>query len=337
MWWTFASGIGPESIGGVDGGPTGFRSLVTRAAAPSPRAPRHDAPGGSGDRARGRAGAARPDHDRRLRGLERRRRGRDARPSSTWLGRLGRRAGRRARPRGLLRLPGQPAAGSARRRRPPPDHLADHPDPAGARRPAPTATSSWSHGIEPSMRWRSFAIELLEFAQAVGVSSCSSRSARCWPTCRTPGRIPITATSERRGHDPAATTSRRASYEGPTGIVGVLAGRRRPGRPARRCRCWAAVPHYAGGTPSPKATLGAAAPARGAARHHRSRTASCPSRRGPGSTASTSWPSPTTRWPSTSRRLEQAQGHRRPARGQRRRHRAGVRALPAPARRRAPA
>ena len=43
-------------------------------------------------------------------------------------------------------------------------------------------------------------------------------------------------------------------YEGPTGIVGVLAdAASQAGLPA--LSLWAAVPHYAGGVPSPKATL----------------------------------------------------------------------------------
>ena len=54
-------------------------------------------------------------------------------------------------------------------------------------------------------------------------SACawSSRSARCWPTCRTAARSAITgiasdeALVERLGFEPP-------SYEGPTGIVGVL-------------------------------------------------------------------------------------------------------------------
>jgi predicted ATP-grasp superfamily ATP-dependent carboligase len=45
-----------------------------------------------------------------------------------------------------------------------------------------------------------------------------------------------------------------SSYEGPTGIVGVLAdAATQVGVPS--VSCWAAVPHYAGHSPSPKATL----------------------------------------------------------------------------------
>jgi predicted ATP-grasp superfamily ATP-dependent carboligase len=45
-----------------------------------------------------------------------------------------------------------------------------------------------------------------------------------------------------------------STYEGPTGIVGVVAdAANQVGLPS--VSCWAAVPHYAGHTPSPKATL----------------------------------------------------------------------------------
>ena len=43
-------------------------------------------------------------------------------------------------------------------------------------------------------------------------------------------------------------------YEGPTGIVGVLADAATQSG-LQSVSCWAAVPHYAGHTPSPKATL----------------------------------------------------------------------------------
>nr|WP_284291722.1 hypothetical protein [Angustibacter aerolatus] len=63
-----------------------------------------------GDRARGRPAPARPGHARCLRGLERRRGGRVGHHRAPGAG-VGRRALRRPRPGGLLRLPGQPADG----------------------------------------------------------------------------------------------------------------------------------------------------------------------------------------------------------------------------------
>ena len=154
---------------------------------------------------------------------------------------------RGARPGGLLRLPGQPAAGrrstDGRRRITWPTTrilLAPH-------RPASTATSSSSHGIEPSMRWRAFTHRAARARRSGSASTTlRHRSARCWPTCRTPGPIPVTATP--------ATTRRSGRPLGARAVPlrGTDRHRRRaqptpPPRPAcRRCRCWAAVPHYAG-------------------------------------------------------------------------------------------
>jgi len=66
--------------------------------------------------------------------------------------------------------------------------------------------------------------------------------------------LPVSATSE---HEDVAHRFHLepSKYEGATGIVGVLAdAASQSDLPA--LSCWAAVPHYAGGTPSPKATLG---------------------------------------------------------------------------------
>jgi len=108
-------------------------------------------------------------------------------------------------------------------------------------------------GIEPSTRWRSFTIELLEFAQQVGVSTFVTLGALLADVPHT-RPIPITATSEHE--DVIHRFDLEASkYEGPTGILGVLAdAATQADLPS--LSCWAAVPHYAGGTPSPKATLG---------------------------------------------------------------------------------
>ena len=103
------------------------------------------------DRDRGRAGPGRPGGDRRVRGLERRRRRRlrGGRPPDGGLGRPGR---RRHRPRGLLRLPGQPADRRHRRERPPPDHLAQHPDRRRlAARPGPRRDPDPRHRAEHAL------------------------------------------------------------------------------------------------------------------------------------------------------------------------------------------
>ena len=97
----------------------------------------HDGEVAPGDRARRLSRAGRPVADRGLRGVERRGR-RGHRGGRAPRGRLGRRAAHRGGPRGLLRLPGQPADGLDGRRGAAAGHLADDPGvlrPAARRRP----------------------------------------------------------------------------------------------------------------------------------------------------------------------------------------------------------
>jgi predicted ATP-grasp superfamily ATP-dependent carboligase len=107
-------------------------------------------------------------------------------------------------------------------------------------------------GIEPSMRWRSFSLELIELAQRLGVSTVLTIGALLADVPHT-RPIPVTATAD----DEAAIHRfdvEASRYEGPTGIVGVLSHTATDsGIPT--VSAWAAVPHYAGGAPSPKATL----------------------------------------------------------------------------------
>ena len=108
-------------------------------------------------------------------------------------------------------------------------------------------------GIEPSTRWRSFTAELLEFAQQMGVTTFVTLGALLADVPHT-RPLPVSATSE---HPQVARrfNLEPSSYEGATGIVGVLAdAAAQSDLPS--LSCWAAVPHYAGGSPSPKATLG---------------------------------------------------------------------------------
>ena len=179
------------------------------------------------DRVRGRAGAARPGAHRGLRGLERRRRGGDGRGRAP-RGGLGRRAVAALdpedyydfqvnRPRscaddgGSAGSPGRPPGSSSRPHR------------------ARTATSS---SCRASSR---------RCAGGRSPSSCSSvvaaarRQDRRHPR-RAPRRRP--AHPPDAGHRPRPTTTdarhrldlEPSRYEGPTGIVGVLTGRARPGR-----------------------------------------------------------------------------------------------------------
>ena len=65
--------------------------------------------------------------------------------------------------------------------------------------------------------------------------------------------IPVTATSDDASLREALDLDRN-TYEGPTGIVGIL-GHEARRRGMRALSLWAAVPHYVAHPPSPKATL----------------------------------------------------------------------------------
>ncbi len=107
-------------------------------------------------------------------------------------------------------------------------------------------------GIEPSMRWRRFTDELLGHLTQHQVSTVITLGALLADVPHT-RPIPVTTTSE----DPELLERlalQKSLYEGPTGIVGVLQDvATRRGLPA--LSLWAAVPHYVGQPPSPKAVL----------------------------------------------------------------------------------
>lgn len=107
-------------------------------------------------------------------------------------------------------------------------------------------------GIEPSMKWRGFTEELMGFAAECGVGMIITLGGLLADVPHT-RPIPVTVTSEheetRQRYDVEGNR-----YEGPTGIVGVFTdAAHHAGVPT--LSCWAAVPHYAGASPSPKATL----------------------------------------------------------------------------------
>ena len=128
----------------------------------------------------------------------------------------------------------------------------------------PTTRLSWAsppgagrdivlvRGIEPSMRWRSFTRELLDHAERLNVGTVVTLGALLADVPHT-RPIPVTATSEDAGLL-AKLAVEPSRYEGPTGIVGVLQDvAQHRGLPG--LSLWAAVPHYVGQPPSPKAVL----------------------------------------------------------------------------------
>lgn len=107
-------------------------------------------------------------------------------------------------------------------------------------------------GVEPSMRWKRFTSDLLDLADDLEVTLVVTLGSLL---ADSPHTRPITVTgtgahphiAERLG----VSVSR---YEGPTGILGIIQdGCMRRGIDA--ISLWAAVPHYAASSPSPKASL----------------------------------------------------------------------------------
>ena len=107
-------------------------------------------------------------------------------------------------------------------------------------------------GTEPSRMWRTFAVEVLDRVQQLGVELVVLLGAMLAdvPHSRPISTFATSETPELR----AALGVERSEYEGPTGILGVLADAfGRAGVPT--LSIWASVPHYVHNSPSPKATL----------------------------------------------------------------------------------
>lgn len=107
-------------------------------------------------------------------------------------------------------------------------------------------------GVEPQLKWRTFSEQLLIIAKELQVSNVITLGALL---AEVPHSRPIeiygTADNEslRKKFNLLPST-----YEGPTGIVGILTNAYRDaGYPT--ISFWAAVPSYIPGTPSPKAAL----------------------------------------------------------------------------------
>jgi predicted ATP-grasp superfamily ATP-dependent carboligase len=107
-------------------------------------------------------------------------------------------------------------------------------------------------GIEPSVRWRSFAVDILAYAVHQGAQMMVLLGALLADVPHT-RPIPVSVTSEDTDLLASLDDIEASTYEGPTGIVGVLVDEaQHVDLPV--LSCWAAVPHYAGGAPSPKAS-----------------------------------------------------------------------------------
>ena len=107
-------------------------------------------------------------------------------------------------------------------------------------------------GIEPSMRWRTFIELVLDVASTTGAELVVGLGALLAGRPHTrPVRITGTATTPELATRYGLATPR---YEGPTGILGVLADAcRHADLPC--VTLWGWVPHYLQGSPSPSASL----------------------------------------------------------------------------------
>src|SRR3954471_716700 len=107
-------------------------------------------------------------------------------------------------------------------------------------------------GVEPSLKWRQFCEIVLGVARELGAHMVITLGALLADVPHT-RPVPITGI----GSDPELVAKHgyeRSTYEGPTGIVGVLHHAcARAG--VQSVSLWASVPHYVAAAPNPKAAL----------------------------------------------------------------------------------
>jgi proteasome assembly chaperone (PAC2) family protein len=107
-------------------------------------------------------------------------------------------------------------------------------------------------GPEPSMRWRSFCQHIIDLAEALGTQLVVTMGALL---ADVPHSHPVSITG--LASDAALVEKLsvpETTYEGPTGIVGVLhTACSDAGLPS--ASLWASVPHYVAAAPNPKAAL----------------------------------------------------------------------------------
>lgn len=107
-------------------------------------------------------------------------------------------------------------------------------------------------GTEPSTRWRTFCISVLDVAERCGVESVITFGSLIADVAHT-RPVPITGLAT----DDELISQlgfEDVSYEGPTGVLGVFHAICRE-RGFSAASLWAAVPHYAAAVPNPKAGL----------------------------------------------------------------------------------
>ena len=107
-------------------------------------------------------------------------------------------------------------------------------------------------GTEPNLRWRTFSETIATAADALGVEMVVTLGALIAEVSHT---LPVPITGLASSAELVEELDlERSSYEGPTGIVGVVHDLCRQGG-IDSASLWAAVPHYVAAVPNPKAAL----------------------------------------------------------------------------------
>ena len=107
-------------------------------------------------------------------------------------------------------------------------------------------------GTEPNLRWRTFSETIATAADALGVDMIVTLGALIAEVSHT---LPVPITGLASSSELVEELElERSSYEGPTGIVGVVHDLCRQGG-IDSASLWAAVPHYVAAVPNPKAAL----------------------------------------------------------------------------------
>jgi proteasome assembly chaperone (PAC2) family protein len=107
-------------------------------------------------------------------------------------------------------------------------------------------------GTEPNLRWRTFSETITTVADALGVEMVITLGALIAEVSHT---LPVPITGLASSQELVEELElERSSYEGPTGIVGVVHDLCRQNG-IDSASLWAAVPHYVAAVPNPKAAL----------------------------------------------------------------------------------
>jgi proteasome assembly chaperone (PAC2) family protein len=122
----------------------------------------------------------------------------------------------------------------------------------GVRAPSAERDLLLLDGTEPNLRWRTFADSFADAAERLGVEMVVTLGALIAEVAHT---MPVPITGLASNEELVERLDlQRSSYEGPTGVVGIIHDTcNRRGIPS--ASLWAAVPHYVAAVPNPKAAL----------------------------------------------------------------------------------